>query len=320
MRTSLSLVAGDRFLGQLRLTRTPVFLWRFCSTDFRQFVEYGNLTGLDMALVQNSYRYHTTLDTVDAIESGALQHTGENLIPLLEYLTSPETTMGNSEQSTPILPHAPTSHTIFFSALGGKVFVVYSRATATLVYGIIAALAAVVATDRVDWARYKKAYVLGTGGVLGGLVSAVVGANSVAFLTSVVLRKPMSWFSNEAYPLFLFGPPALLGVVLWQYVFASNRIRSPIATLAQDRAESALLEHASLVGLVVFNSGFTLVGHALGVGSSYLYAIGSVSGLAALLLNDYVLHTKNKGLHLATYVVGQVRRTLTCSTTISQRD
>jgi len=174
-------------------------------TDFRNFVQYGNQTGLDMALVQNSYRYHTTLDTVDNIEPGALQHTGENLIPLLEYLTSSDTTMGNSHESTPILPHAPTSHTIFFSALGGKVFVVYSRATATLVYGIIAALVTVIATDRVDWATHKKAYTLGVVGVLGGLVSAVVGANSVAFLTSVVLGKPMSWCVSSLPVLLLFS-------------------------------------------------------------------------------------------------------------------
>jgi len=97
---------------------------------------------------------------------------------------------------------------------------------------------------------------------------------------------------------------------LWQYFLVSNRIRSPIASIAQDAAESSLLEHATLVGLVVFNSGITLVGHALGIGSSYLYAIGSVSGLMALLLNDYVLRNKSKGLHLVTYIVGQVREAL----------
>lgn len=146
-----------------------------------------------MAIVQNSYRYHTTLDTVDAIEPGSLQHTGENVIPLLEYLTSPETTLGNSPNPTPNLPSAPTSHTVFFSALGGKVFVVYSRATATLLYGILAALTAVTVSDRVEWSKHKKAYVLSTVGAFGGLVSAIVGANLVAFLTSSVMGKSMSW-------------------------------------------------------------------------------------------------------------------------------
>lgn len=64
-------------------------------TDFRQFHEYGNLSGLDMALVQNSYLYHTRLDLPEFIEPGALQHMGENTLKLLEYLTSEETKMGN---------------------------------------------------------------------------------------------------------------------------------------------------------------------------------------------------------------------------------
>ncbi|GJN92127.1 hypothetical protein Rhopal_005157-T1 [Rhodotorula paludigena] len=274
-------------------------------TDFRQFVEYGNLTGLDMAIVQNSYRYHTTLDTVDAIEPGSLQHTGENVIPLLEYLTSPETTLGNSPNATPNLPSAPTSHTVFFSALGGKVFVVYSRATATLLYGILAALTAVVVTDRVEWSQHKKAYVLSTVGAFGGLVSAIVGANLVAFLTSFVMGKSMSWFRNESYPLYLFGPPALLGVVLWQYFFVANRVRSPVATIAQDRAESGLLEHASLVGTLVFSTSLVVLGHAAGIGSSYLHAVGGCSSLLALLLNDYVLHRESRSVHLLTYILGQ---------------
>jgi hypothetical protein len=124
---------------------------RFSSTDFRQFVEYGNLTGLgrpmvavpgersadlifglsDMALVQNSYLYHTRLDLPEFIEPGALQHMGENTIALLNYLTSPETTMGNSPTAEK-LPQMATSSIIFFSGLGGHLFFVYSRAQGEL--------------------------------------------------------------------------------------------------------------------------------------------------------------------------------------------
>lgn len=153
----------------------------------------GNLTGLDMALVQNSYRYHTMLDTADAIQPGSVQHMGDNTIALLEYLTSPETSMGNSPEPTPNLPSAPTSHTIFFSAFGGKVFVVYSRATATFAYGILAALTAVVASDRVDWSKDGRAHLLAIVGVLGSMVASIASANAVAFLTSAVFGKSMSW-------------------------------------------------------------------------------------------------------------------------------
>lgn len=153
----------------------------------------GNLTGLDMALVQNSYRYHTMLDTADAIQPGSVQHMGDNTIALLEYLTSPDTSMGNSPEPTPNLPSAPTSHTIFFSAFGGKVFVVYSRATATLAYGILAALTAVVVSDRVDWSKDGRAHLLAIVGVLGSMVASIASANAVAFLTSTVFGKSMSW-------------------------------------------------------------------------------------------------------------------------------
>lgn len=53
-----------------------------------------------------------------------------------------------------------------------------------------------------------------------------------------------------------------------------------------------------------------LLGHALGVGSSYLFAIGSIGSLAALCINDYILQSHQpiheKGLNLVSYVVGQV--------------
>ncbi|GAA6040391.1 hypothetical protein JCM8097_007592 [Rhodosporidiobolus ruineniae] len=277
-------------------------------TDFRQFAEYGNLTGIDAALVQNSYRYHTMLDTADSIQPGAIQHMGLNTLALLEYFTSPLTSMGNSPEPTPKLPHSKTGATVFFSALGGKVFVVYSRATATALYGVLAALVAVVVTDRVDFAKHKRAYTLGLIGTVASILAAVLGSNLAAFFLSGVLGKGMSWFSNETYPLLVFGPPALLGITLIQYLLLSNGLRSRLPTVAQDAAESSLLEHASLVGLLVYYTVVLLVGHSLGVGSSYLFAIGAVSTLAALVVNDYVFERdqkERKKVHLATYVIGQ---------------
>lgn len=42
-------------------------------TDFRQFEQYLNVTGLDMAVVGNSYVYHTRQDSVDNIQPGVAQ-------------------------------------------------------------------------------------------------------------------------------------------------------------------------------------------------------------------------------------------------------
>ncbi|GAA5899500.1 Pff1p [Sporobolomyces salmoneus] len=279
-------------------------------TDFRQFAEYGNLTGLDMALVQRSYYYHTRLDRFESIQPGSVQHMGESTLALLTYFTSNETTLGNSPLATPILPKTPVSALIFFSALGGKIFIVYTRYQATILYTLLAGIVSLVLYDRVDWENKRKTYLLSAFGVLGSLLSGVIGANLGAAFTSVVMGRAMSWFRNEALPLVVYGPPALLGIVLYQYFFVSNRLRSPLATIAQDRSESSLLEHSSLVGLVIYYTTFMLLGHAAGVGSSYLFAIGSAGSLLALCLNDYVLHRdqgrEEKSVNLITYIAGQI--------------
>lgn len=59
---------------------------------------------------------------------------------------------------------------------------------------------------------------------------------------------------------------------------------------------------------MVYNSVFLIVGHSLGIGSSYLFALGSIAALSALIVNDYILKRGSRSVHLAAYFVGQVRR------------
>ncbi|GAA5994045.1 hypothetical protein JCM5350_000059 [Sporobolomyces pararoseus] len=285
-------------------------------TDFRQFAQYGNLTGLDMALVQDSYKYHTRLDTFEAIQPGSVQHMGESLLSLLKYFTSNETSLGNSPEPTPNLPHTPVSALIFFSALGGNLFVVYTRNQATVLYTLLAGLVSLVLYDRVDWKHRKRVYLLSAVGVLGSVLSGVIGANLGAVFTSLIMKRSMSWFRHEALPLIVYGPPTLLGIVVYQYFLVSNRIRSPLTTVVQDRSESSLLEHAALVGLVIYYTTFMLIGHSVGIGSSYLFAIGSIGSLLALCFNDYLLQrpkqeeggvrSRTVSINLLSYLVGQV--------------
>ncbi|GAA5957518.1 hypothetical protein JCM3765_001166 [Sporobolomyces pararoseus] len=289
-------------------------------TDFRQFAQYGNLTGLDMALVQDSYKYHTRLDRYESIQPGSVQHMGETTLSLLEYFTSNETSLGNSVEPTPNLPHSPVSALIFFSALGGNLFVVYTRNQATILYTFLAGLVSLVLYDRVDWKHRKRVYLSSAVGVLLSVISGVVGANLGAVFTSLIMKRSMSWFRHEALPLIVYGPPTLLGIVVFQYFFISNRLRSPLTTLVQDRSESSLLEHSSLVGLLIYYTTFMLLGHSVGIGSSYLFAIGSIGSLLALCFNDYVLvrqpqpqHQQRAGaasrsvsINLMTYLVGQI--------------
>ncbi|KAK4057683.1 hypothetical protein OIO90_001331 [Microbotryomycetes sp. JL221] len=272
-------------------------------TDFRQFAEYGNLTGLDMAIVQNSYLYHTRLDLPEFIEPGATQHMGENVIALLDYLTSPRTALGN-KPNAPKLPKMPTSSVIFFSGLGGKLFVVLTRQEATVVYSVLAALASVVVADRLDWTS-KRVYMAMTLNVGSSILAAILGANLAAVATAIVMKKTMTWFRNEAFPVLLFGPPAALGVLLLQRRVA-RRLRTPRAGPALEAFESAMLEHAQLIGFLISFTSTALLAHSLGVGSAYLLGLGVVSVLTTIIINDYVLCRGQRRVHLASYIIGSM--------------
>lgn len=145
-----------------------------------------------MALVQNSYLYHTRQDIPEKIEAGAIQHMGENTLALLNYLTSPETTMGNSPTAQS-LPKISTSAVVYFSGLGGKLFLVYTRAEATMYYSILVAIVAIVVSDRVDWSR-KAVYLAGTMGIGASLIAALIGGNLAAAVTGVVMNKTLTWY------------------------------------------------------------------------------------------------------------------------------
>lgn len=144
-----------------------------------------------MALVQNSWLYHTRLDLPEFLEPGALTHMGENTLAMLEWLTSAESAMGNSPTAEK-LPLVKTKDIIYFSGLGGKLFFVYTRKQATIIYGAMASIATIIVADRVDWSR-KGVYFAGAIGVGGSFLAAIVGANAAAAVTSLVMGKTMTW-------------------------------------------------------------------------------------------------------------------------------
>jgi hypothetical protein len=108
---------------------------------------------------------------------------GLNTLALLEHLTSSDIDLTTIRRS---------QDTVFFSALGGRVFVMTSQATAAKIYYAMAALAAGFVAVKLKQHR-PAAYVVATLGVLVSFVGAVLGANSVAFIADFVIGKPLSW-------------------------------------------------------------------------------------------------------------------------------
>lgn len=264
-------------------------------TDFRQFVQYGNLTGLDMAIMQNSYLYHTNQDIPSKIQPGVIQHMGENTMALLKHLTSSSTDLTNIK---------PASNTVFFSGLGGLIFIMYSKTAALRIYTTLSIIALTIASRNIKSQHYWV-YLLGFLAVIGSLLGFLIASNLVAFITSIVLDKPLSWFRHECFPLLLFGPPSLAGGLIVQYLFST--LASSFDSLGPGHRH--VLSHATLCGLMCFYGISSVVGAYLEVGAAYLPAVGLISTVSCLAFNDFVITpmTGKRGhLHLPMYLVGCV--------------
>ncbi|KAL9939163.1 hypothetical protein V8E36_001976 [Tilletia maclaganii] len=246
-------------------------------TDFRQFVEYGNQSGLDMAIIASSYLYHTRKDIPANIEPGATQHFGENTLAIVDYLvTSPESKLSTNRAFTK--SEAP----VYFSILGKLFFYFHNVTFRKIVHGLVAILLvqtlyAVRAERHLDSLR---ATAFTTAGMYANFVVAVFFSNIVALIMSKVLNAGMSWYRHEFFAFAIFGPPAVAGVFTVQFII-SNQFDTA--------AKKAYLERATLNGIAVFFSLNALVLNFLDIGSAYLLVIGLVTCIVCFTVNDYLL-------------------------------
>ncbi|KAG0033901.1 hypothetical protein BGZ81_006922 [Podila clonocystis] len=226
-------------------------------TDFRQFVDHGNLTGLDMAVYKNSYLYHTHLDLDEYMEAGLPQHMGENTLALATYLSEKADLSGLES----------TSSVVFFD-LFGKYFVAYSWTTAIRIHLVVMGVAVLAIITQAS-----RPTVRATFSILLSFIAALILPNlSVIFLQS--LGKPMQWFSHEWLSCLLFGPIALAGMFLVQLVFHDKK------------ASTAANELSTLSAVQVF---FTLClagASYTGFASSYVFALYSLSSTVGLFYNQ----------------------------------
>ncbi|SPC67749.1 uncharacterized protein UHOD_06842 [Ustilago sp. UG-2017b] len=249
-------------------------------TDFRQFVEYGkDLTGLDMALVGNSYFYHTRKDIPTYLEPGATQHFGENTFAIIEHLclkNSSSTLLRNIQpyQSRHTLP-------VYFSIAGKYLILIQNKAFKSLVMGLSAfinfQLSSIVRSEKDIGALNLT--ILSAISVIFSILGAALGANGVAFIMTKVLGKGMSWYTHEFFPILLYTPPAIAGLLVAQLL--TSKLVKP--------HRRPYLERSSLSGLAIFFNLSLLAMNAFGIGSSYLMMLASLTFTLVTTINDFVL-------------------------------
>ncbi|KAI0364703.1 hypothetical protein BV20DRAFT_1029237 [Pilatotrama ljubarskyi] len=264
-------------------------------TDFRQFELYLNVTGLDMAVVGNSYLYHMRKDLVENIEPGVAQHMADNALAILLHLTSPGSPL-------PELAAGYTRpQTVFYEYFGH--FLVYSFTTAKLLYSGFFVVALVIA--RLTYVNPAPALKKGTSflgdhakgifAVLAAFLAAAVSANIVAFLMDKVLGKSLSWFSSVFSCIALYGPAALTGA------------------LASQLLVGRVHEHTAFTSLMLIQSFLAALIQLIGLGSGGVLFLSSAPFCLALLINK-VLTKPGDDISLWSYAVGQLSALVTGTT------
>ncbi|KAG6889796.1 hypothetical protein C0992_004061 [Termitomyces sp. T32_za158] len=250
-------------------------------TDFRQFEQYLNVTGLDMAVVGNSYLYHMRKDLVENIQPGVAQNMAENTLALLRYLSA-------AGSPIPTLTTYTRPTTVYYSYLGQ--FFVYSFTTAKIIYTFLflATFSFVTLTYKnpVSGGSIWSGQLRGVLAVIAGLIGTLLVPNFVAFVLRYVLGKGMSWFANEYSAIVLYAPPALLGALLSQYFMG------PIS------------EHTVFTALILLQSSSAFIIQLLGVGSAAVFFLSALPIFIAALLNPLFSGSANE-IALSTYALGQ---------------
>jgi hypothetical protein len=256
-------------------------------TDFRQFVQYGNLTGIDMAIYKNSYLYHTHLDITEHLQPGAIQHLGANTLAIVNYLAQ-NSTLSGIERS---------SEVVFFD-VHGLFFVVYSWTTAYAIQMSTVVLAVVyfgfIVTKTHRSTPYRSvpsilvSYAKSTTAVFLSMISSMLLPITVAILiTSSPFNRHMAWFKNEWYGALIFSPMGLVGAYGSQYLF--TLLPGP---------QHFDMEYGTFNSLMLFFAFATAVTTQTGVASSYVFWLYCFILFVTCIFNEFALRPEQSKIYL----------------------
>lgn len=232
-------------------------------TDFRIYRDFGGLRGLDIALYQEGWAYHTQRDRTWNVSPGTVQHMGENALALARTLAN-----------GPLPGNVSRERAVYYDVLG--VFMLaYTASTARLLAALVIGVGIVVlgvglARRRVGIAELLTAF----GGVVLSLAVALGIAVGLAAVAAYGLGKPMSWYARPAPAIAAFALAALAAMLAVQAAFAAVLRRRGVV----DSASARTLLGAVLLFWMVVLALLTLAG----LGSAYIalwWAAGCASGL-----------------------------------------
>ncbi|XP_014243582.1 endoplasmic reticulum metallopeptidase 1-like isoform X1 [Cimex lectularius] len=177
-------------------------------TDFRIFRDFGGIPGLDFAWTSNGYVYHTKHDNVAQIPLGTLQHTGDNILPIVLYLANMDLTKEKLETQGKM---------VYFDFFGTCIIRIKQKTSAFI--NLLLTMTSIFInymhshTFSAIYGHRKKTYFLHT--CLCSCVMffswllSVLTAGTIGFMLTTIDRA-MSWYATPTWIYFLYAVPSVL--------------------------------------------------------------------------------------------------------------
>lgn len=235
-------------------------------TDFRIYRDFGGLRGLDIALYEGGWAYHTQRDRTWMVSRGTVQHMGENALSLARALAN-----------GPLPGNVSTERAVYYDVLG-LVMVRYRARTAAA----LAVLAVLLGAAALALARARRRLRVRDAalGALFALVSLGAGlalALVLAALAAYALGAPMSWFAYPGAATVAFALAALVPALLLARALSAVLGRLGVGAPGRGAAAQGGVLLVWMLALAALT--------AVGIGSAYValwWVVGSAAGLALL--------------------------------------
>ena len=240
-------------------------------TDFGIFSRTRGWPGLDLALYQGGYAYHTALDRPAQVTPGTLSQMGTNTLAFVREVAG-----SAAENSSPA---ASGGRAVYFDVLG-LALVSYSD-TAARWMALVACLTSLLALGlalRSGSIRLRQV-MRATGRAMAAFGLAFVSSLLPAAVLTVGLKRPHAWYSSPGWAVACFTPFAFaaLSLPLDRRARAGAVSDAARATWASSIATAMVLWTALLVAMT-----------AVGAGVAYVALVWVVCSSVALLVVSHV--------------------------------
>ncbi|CAF0727687.1 unnamed protein product [Adineta ricciae] len=270
-------------------------------TDYSVFTTHGSLSGYDFAYYLDGYNYHTLIDRPSIVEIGALQHLGENILALSRSIL-----LGKIDLELPASIF-DDEDMIYFDILGQHL-ITYTKTTSVIVQSILIGLTVligivVIVIDHFWYRRYSSSdnssfsiyfyfnYPLILRVIfiflflfcyLLSIIFGILVALLIALITSKL--RPLSWYGNATLPVFLYGLPCLIGIILVEALWSCLRRsilskypkKNPMELNTIDYIDRHCFNFERHLALLLFFAFLMSISIYLGFRSLYVFLLWSI--------------------------------------------